>query len=198
MKVCYSQDQSEIHILEALKDIQAGRFLDIGAWHPCVFSNTRALYELGWSGVMIEPSPEPFLSLLKEYGEDDRVELVLAAIGPERTLATLYATADATSTTDREHLHRWQNRVKYYGSFIVPMLTIDEILARFGAFDFVNIDVEGISARMFHDLIATQMFPRCICVEHDQHQAELKEAAAAVHYSVAYESGENLVFGRNW
>jgi hypothetical protein len=41
-----------------------GRFLDLGAWDPITFSNTRALVELGWSGVMIEPSPGPFLELM--------------------------------------------------------------------------------------------------------------------------------------
>lgn len=41
------------------------RFLDIGAWHPTIFSNTRALIELGWSGVIIEPSPGPFINLMR-------------------------------------------------------------------------------------------------------------------------------------
>jgi hypothetical protein len=41
------------------------RFLDIGCWDPITFSNTRALVELGWSGVMIEPAPGPFLELLR-------------------------------------------------------------------------------------------------------------------------------------
>lgn len=40
------------------------RFLEIGAWDPITFSNTRALVELGWRGVMIEPSPGPFIELL--------------------------------------------------------------------------------------------------------------------------------------
>ena len=32
-----------------------GRFLDIGSFHPTHLSNTRLLYEHGWTGVMIEP-----------------------------------------------------------------------------------------------------------------------------------------------
>lgn len=42
-----------------------GRFLDVGSWDPITFSNTRALFELGWSGVMIEPAPGPMLELLR-------------------------------------------------------------------------------------------------------------------------------------
>lgn len=41
------------------------KFLDIGCWDPITFSNSRALVELGWSGVMIEPAPGPFLELLR-------------------------------------------------------------------------------------------------------------------------------------
>lgn len=44
---------------------RSNRFLDIGCWDPITFSNTRALFELGWSGVMIEPAPGPMLELLR-------------------------------------------------------------------------------------------------------------------------------------
>ena len=61
----YSQRDEEKYILEAFDGKTDGRFLDIGAWHPTVFSNTRALIEMGWSGVMIEPSPGPFLNIVR-------------------------------------------------------------------------------------------------------------------------------------
>jgi Methyltransferase FkbM domain len=66
----YSQFDEQEHILQALRDVVHAdgspfRFLDIGAWDPITFSNTRALVELGWSGVMIEPAPGPFLELLR-------------------------------------------------------------------------------------------------------------------------------------
>jgi hypothetical protein len=92
--VSYSQRDEERYILEVVGDAP-GRFLDIGAWHPTALSNSRALYERGWGGVIIEPSPEPFLNLLKEYGNEDRVSLICAAVGFERTLTRFWATADA-------------------------------------------------------------------------------------------------------
>jgi hypothetical protein len=60
----HSQSDEEKYILEAVGD-QPGRFLDIGCWDPITFSNTRALTERGWSGVMVEPSPGPFVELLR-------------------------------------------------------------------------------------------------------------------------------------
>src|ERR1022692_1173497 len=73
----YSQYGEDLIILAALPMIweatrlrfpeisQTGTFLDIGAWHPTIFSNTRALIERGWSGVIIEPSPGPFINLMR-------------------------------------------------------------------------------------------------------------------------------------
>jgi hypothetical protein len=71
--VSYSQQDEERFILGAFadypriltEDTGAPRFLDIGAWHPTIFSNTRALFEMGWSGVIIEPSPGPFINLMR-------------------------------------------------------------------------------------------------------------------------------------
>ena len=60
----YSQYDEQQYILAALEG-EPGRFLDIGGYHPTDKSNTRALVELGWSGVIIEPSPGPFINLLR-------------------------------------------------------------------------------------------------------------------------------------
>lgn len=60
----YSQFEEQDAILQAFAGKTDGRFLDLGAWDPITFSNTRALVGLGWSGVMIEPSPGPFLELM--------------------------------------------------------------------------------------------------------------------------------------
>lgn len=189
----YSQGEEQEHILSALAGVQSGRFLDIGSFNPTTFSNVRALYESGWSGVMVEPSPEPFLSLLKEYGNDERVTLICAALGFERGLTKMYATADATSTTDQEHFDKWKSICKFDGSFWVPRVTLADILNQFGAFDFVSIDAEGISASLFLALMQTAMRPQCICVEHDTREVELLSVAGPRGYRLVYRNGENLV-----
>jgi FkbM family methyltransferase len=191
----YSQrdeQQSILGVVDTLPD--AGRFLDIGAWHARDLSNTRALYERGWSGMLIEPSPEPFLGLLKEYGEDPRVTLICAAVGFERTMTRFYATADALSTSSEENYAKWKHCGGFYGSFYIPVITIDEILNQFGAFDFVNIDAEGTSVDLFHALLATAMRPRCVCVEHDDRIVECSARAQAAGYKPVYVTGENMVF----
>lgn len=191
----YTQRDEQEHILRSVGE-GAGRFLDIGAYHPKVFSNTRALYELGWSGVMVEPAPEPFLALLKEYGNEERVKLICAAVGFERGLSRLHATADAVSTTDEAQFEKWRTAGGYYGSFFTPTISIRDILNQFGDFDFVSIDAEGQSVALFRDLLSTGMLPRCLCVEYDDKLNECLDIAMRCGYRLVYKSVENLVFGR--
>lgn len=198
MRLSYSQGDEEKYILQAVKSIERehGRFLDIGAWHPTNLSNTRALFERGWSGVMVEPSPEPLLVLLREYGNEDRIQLLSGAVAVDRSITRFHATSDALTTSSEESYERWKGVGGFYGSFYVPVITIPEILHSFGEFDFVSIDAEGSSVDLLHALLATEMRPACICVEYDFRSEECMEAAASKGYRMLYTSSENVVFAR--
>src|SRR5688572_25442836 len=180
----YSQYGEDSAIITALGD-HVGAFLDIGAWDPKAFSNSRALYERGWSGVMIEPSPGPFLTLMREYGNDARIRLIHAALGTERSLAEFWCTDDAVSTTERANYEAWKDHAKFLGRFYVPVITLADVFNQFappGGFNFVNIDTEGTSGSVLVALLETPAFPKCICVEHDGHVVELTQAAQAKGY----------------
>lgn len=196
----YSQNEEEKYILQALlpafDDSISPRFLDIGAWNAKDLSNTRALFERGWSGVMIEPSPEPFLGLLREYGLNPQIQLVCGAVGVDRSITKFYASSDALTTSSESNYERWKPSGGFYGSFNVPVITIQEIIDRFGEFEFVSIDAEGNSVDLFLALLATEMRPKCICVEFDQRAEECDKAAAANGYRIIYSSAENMVFVR--
>lgn len=194
----YSQGDEEKFILEAVTHVapETGRFLDIGAWHPVNLSNTRELFLRGWSGVLVEPSPEPFLVLLREYGKNHRIQLLCAAAGLDNSITRFHATSDALTTSSEESYERWKEVGGFYGSFYAPQLTFSQIIDRFGQFDFVSIDAEGSSVDLFHALLATEMRPACICVEYDFRSEECMEAAAREGYRMLYVSGENVVFAR--
>lgn len=194
----HSQQEEERFILEAVNGT-TGRFLDIGAYHPTVFSNTRALFERGWSGVMIEPSPEPFLSLLKEYGNEPRITLVQAAVGLDRDLIEFHATADAVSTADESTFKKWQKIGGFYGSFFTAVIDLEEIFDHFGEeFDFINIDAEGVSVDILNRWQVLMVLeeaprPRCICVEYDDRKDDAVQAANAAGYRITHDNGTNLV-----
>ena len=53
----YSQNGEQKIILEYFQDKYKGKVLDIGANDGITLSNSRALIEKGWDGVLIEPAP---------------------------------------------------------------------------------------------------------------------------------------------
>jgi len=55
-------------------------FIDVGAYDGVTYSNTRALVDLGWSGLMIEPGLTAFQQLLRNYADIERVTLIHAAL----------------------------------------------------------------------------------------------------------------------
>jgi FkbM family methyltransferase len=198
--VSYSQYDEEGYIVAACHDAtvrpSSGRFLDIGAWSAKDFSNTRALYELGWSGVMIEPSPGPMLGLLKEYGNDPRITLVQGAVTCEPGLIALHVTDDAVTTSNECEFEKWKDTAKFHGKMTVPGIPLDYIARQYGGFDFVNIDAEGISADLLLQALRLGWQPGCICVEHERREGEIIAAATPLHYHVVYGNGTNMVLRR--
>ncbi len=205
----YSQRNEEQYILEACKDAPRRRLLDIGAFHPTVFSNSRALIEQGWGAVLVEPSPVPMRNLVEEYGNakrfrpgcvedaglpDQCIHLLCAAVGLEPGIVTLQITDDAVST--QQVTDAWRERGGYIGAMTISQVTLAQLFNWYGDFDFVNIDVEGGSTDLFLNLLTYEMFPACICVEHDGRIVEITKAAQERGYKIAYISEENVVVSR--
>lgn len=195
----YSQNNEENLIAQVFDGKTDGRFLDIGAYDAKLLSNTRALYERGWSGVMVEPSPGPMTMLLKEYGNDPRIILVMAAVTKCAGLVKMHATDDPISTSSEVALKIWQDDgYKFYGSFLAQSITLELLVYLFGVnFDFIDIDVEGGSADLFLAALTFPLRPRLYCVEHDHRHAELVPIAAKKGYRELARNGENCLFVRD-
>lgn len=191
----YSQRSEEHFILEICKDIHWGRFLDIGAFNAMTFSNTRALFELGWGGILVEPSPVPVKNLAIDYAGVERVEIIEGAITVEGGPLRLAVTDDAVSMSpSSERFKDWQDH-GHYGIITVCSLSMREFFARWGGdFQMVSIDTEGSSVDLFAEMIACGPRPRCVVVEHDSRFVELSQHADKGNYRMVHENGENRVY----
>jgi FkbM family methyltransferase len=189
----FSQNFEQEHILRACPE-PTGRFLDIGAWHATDKSNTRALWERGWSGVMVEPSPGPFAGLLAAYPPGNGIVLVNAAVTLTGEPVEMWITADAVSTSDPDTWEKWRGIVAYQPEkVLVRGITLESLLVD-GDPDFVSIDTEGTSELLLRRLWELGQRPLCICVEHDGRPGEIQ--AACQGYACVYFSGENIVLVR--
>ena len=59
MRVSYSQFGEDLVMRSHFSDFDnsTGRFIDVGAFHPFIFSNTMVLRKLGWCGINIDCDP---------------------------------------------------------------------------------------------------------------------------------------------
>ncbi len=218
----YSQYAEQESILAVFADAAPGKLLDIGAYHPTVFSNSRALIERGWSAVLVEPSPGPMLNLVRaclwcgavpsevygerkevacpkcgnvgRYGGCHAITLISAAVGLEPGLLPIQITDDAVSTSDAGVYEAWKKAGGYYGTLHVPQITLEQISLQFGGFDFVNFDAEGMSVPLAIRALELEWRPRCMVVEHDGRIVEVSQAAHAVGYKTVMTNGTNLIF----
>lgn len=195
----FSQNDEELYILQHFNN-HIGKFLDIGAFAPDTFSNTRALADRGWNGVLIEPSPAPFIALLKHYGSNPNIRLLNAAVTLTGGFSDFYDSGgDAISSTLESHAKKWATgygtKFTAYDVYTVPLT---DLFDRYGFdFDFINVDVEGASYPLFAALPFSRLAKTtCICMEHDGNIQTAIKLASEHGYRMVASNGENLIFVR--
>jgi len=205
----YSQSNEQEVILNYFsssdnKIIHNGSFIDIGANDGRTFSNTRALAERGWRGVLIEPSPKAYAKLKELYSGHKGFYLYNYAIGSHNGKAMLQESGSLCSDSDvglvsTFHSHeqdRFKRTVQYepvevkifkWKTFL-NRLTIKE-------FDFISMDCEGSELDILPDMDLTKT--KCICLEWNS-KPELKTEYEKylTGFNLIYTSGENLIYAR--
>jgi FkbM family methyltransferase len=96
--ISYAQNFEDVMLWRALKHIEKGFYIDVGAWSPDQDSVTRAFYEQGWHGINIEPNPE-FNQQLQNRRPHD-INLQLAVGDREETLTMNFLANTGLSTLD--------------------------------------------------------------------------------------------------
>jgi FkbM family methyltransferase len=66
----YAQEGEDLVLFLLLDDIEKGLYVDVGANDPWHFSVTKLFYELGWSGINIEPLSGMYAELCKDRPRD--------------------------------------------------------------------------------------------------------------------------------
>jgi FkbM family methyltransferase len=192
----YSQNEEERFILEAVGP-EPGVLLDIGAYDGKERSNSLALIELGWCGVLVEPSPIPFAHLVRLHGSNPRLKLVNALVGTVGGIVPLWTTEDSLTTTEIGNYERWKDAAKFYPLSYAAEITITDLLIAFPELKkvkFISIDTEGTSYKLFSASLFLE--PKVFCVEIDGDWNKMAELAAWCKYDVTYRSAENLVLVR--
>lgn len=137
------QGRIDLKILPYLQDIQNGFFVEAGALDGLFMSNTKILEDLGWKGILIEPSPKA----AKKCKENRKVEVVNCALvskdykGKEVMGDFFFDGEDGMGAWSGIHKNAYGLRAIMYAH----ALTLDAVLKHYGIthVDFLSLDVEG-------------------------------------------------------
>jgi FkbM family methyltransferase len=141
--VSYAQFLEDIRLHRALKDVENGFYIDVGANHPLDHSVTKLFYEKGWNGINIEPSPSWFDELVKDRPRDINLKLAASSAAGEATFHDIAGTG--LSTLVDKFAERGA-AAGYPGTTIrVETRRLEDICNEYvrGDIHFLKIDVEG-------------------------------------------------------
>jgi FkbM family methyltransferase len=190
----YSQNGEQAIIIDALARAlkqpglhptgEIGRFLDLGAFDGLTGSNTRALSDQGWEGVLVEADPRAFVRLLGNHQGNPKMSCVLGAVVGEAETSGLgrsnnrgffhanvpkatrvrpfYDAGDQTSTVFSAHRLGLSLKGQWWTGTITPY----ELAQAFGhRFDFINIDIEGSDLDVIENLMPLVPYTKVVCFE---------------------------------
>lgn len=184
----YSQHGEDLIVAKLFPDCFTGTLVEIGAWEPFQFSNSRLLIERGWNATLVEFSPHPLRNLVREYSGNENVRIVAAAITAEPQHVERYRiTDDSLSSNDPHHLIKWKDYGPgYYGEMYVPTISVQALVDQFfgdSGIAFLSVDTEGTSVEIALAFMRLDIGwrPRVICVEHDDEAAVREESIGDVH-----------------
>ncbi len=151
-----------------------GTFLDVGANDGRTFSNTYDLWNRGWTGTLIEPSPTAFAKLAAIHANSG-CNLVNAAITKTEGWISFWDSGPhlnrgdsaLLSTTVESETHKWRKAGTAFTKTTVRGITFDTFLfeSPVKRFDFISIDCEGADWDVLVQMDLAELGCRFLCVE---------------------------------
>ena len=198
--VSYAQNFEDVVLWRALKHIEGGFYIDVGAADPEEISVTKAFYDRGWSGINIEPTPGYFRRLVEQRSRDLNLNV---AAGAAAGLIVLNQIADTgLSTSDDEVARRhaeagWESQER-----TVPTLTLTSVCesTEFTDIHFLKVDVEGAEADVLRGLDLSRFRPWIIVAEATEplsasrNDDAYEELLLTSRYRKAYFDGLNMFY----
>jgi FkbM family methyltransferase len=146
----YAQNFEDVILWRALRQVEQGFYIDIGAWSPDIDSVTRAFYEHGWRGINVEPNPHWYRQLAAKRARDTNLELALSHVCGTQTLHLVHESG--LSTLDAEGARRHCENGLQSTECQVEVTTLAQVCAAHvpqgQAVHFLKIDVEGYEANV--------------------------------------------------
>lgn len=157
----------------ALKHVEKGFYIDVGANDPVLDSVTLAFHERGWRGINIEPMRQYFDSLCAQRPEDINLPVAVSDAKGELTFFDIPDTGLSTidASIAQAHIAAGREVIEHP----VPVVTLADICAEHihGSVHFLKIDVEGLEGAVLRGMDFHQWRPWILVVEATRPQTRI-------------------------
>lgn len=165
--ISYSQNFEDVLLFRALKNIENGFYIDIGANDPVIDSITKAFYDRGWSGINCEPLVSHYEDLKKARPRDINLNY---AVGDSEGVFQIWESdvrGWATLSEDIRSAHEALGmKLK---SHQVSQTTLTKIcsehLQNQDQIHFLKIDVEGLEEQVLKGFNLNMYRPWILVIE---------------------------------
>ncbi len=198
--ISYAQNFEDVMLWRALKHVENGFYIDVGANDPNIESVTKTFYERGWHGINIEPLSTHFADLQNQRPRDTNIRCAAGASAGE--IEIWECDVRGWASVDKEAIasHIARGNVGRYQQ--VPMIPLSTICNQHAPPDihFLKIDVEGFEHAVLSGMDFQSHRPWVIVIEatrpNTQEEVFLKwqELLFDASYSFIYADGINRFY----
>lgn len=163
--ISYAQNHEDLMLWRALKHIERGFYVDVGANDPVIDSVTYAFYSRAWRGINIEPVPEFYQQLCRERPFDINLGIAAGNFVGEQNLYLI--PESGLSTFDQGVAKDLEPKGRTYTQQVVQVVPLDTIFAQNATetIHFLKIDVEGFEDEVLQGLDLRVWRPWILLVE---------------------------------
>lgn len=165
MFISHAQNFEDVILWRALKEIQNGFYVDIGAHDPDLYSVSKGFYEIGWRGIHVEPVAEHAAHIRAARPDEIVVE---AAISTRPSPISFFAVEHTgLSTARRELVHEYTASGFTTVERQVPCFPLSELFDRYvdRPVHWLKIDVEGLESEVIRSWLPSSIRPWIVAVE---------------------------------
>lgn len=150
----------DIFINRILKNINQGKYVDVGCYHPYKGSLTFELYKRGWNGINIDVSKTSIDLFNMSRKKDINLNLAISNFDGE---TFYYENSPINQQNSLIQMNKLQKKIK------IKCLTLDTVLnnKNLDEFDYLNIDVEGSELEVIKGFNLKRFNPKLITIENN-------------------------------
>lgn len=200
--VSYAQNFEDVMLWRALKHVEPGFYIDVGAAWPDEHSVTKAFYAHGWHGINIEPNCELHRQLRESRSRDCNLHLAISDHDGKQLLNVHEGTGLSTLDDSIAAQHQQAGwRLERQEVTVSTLSSIWQLYVPAGQeVHFLKVDVEGFEAAVLNGNDWIRHRPWVVLVEATLPLSQVESHETwepiliAANYRFAYADGLNRFY----